>query len=303
MYVYSIMHKTLHPDMLGFIDSKPFDILVQGWCFHKEITSTVHINPLRVLIDGIVKGHTTVERPDVAKFYNNNATLCGWSFRKELTQSYKVQVYLDTLDVWETVFEEKGFTAITTIRTTEILPSFLVVDNFYEDPDYIRKFALQQTLVKHPNNHKGIRSDGVFRFPGLKERFERLLGTKIRAWEHYGTNGCFQINVAGEQAVYHSDGQTYAGVIFLTPNAPGSAGTQFFRSKDGIRKTDDSNYSDVFKGGYYDSTRFEKMDVVGNVYNRLVLFDAKLIHAADTYFGKEKEDGRLIQLFFFDLDI
>jgi hypothetical protein len=79
------------------------------------------------------------------------------------------------------------------------------------------------------------------------------------------------------------------------------AGTQFYRSKEGIRKPDARNHGEVFRGGFYDSTRFDKLDVVGNVYNRLVLFDAKLIHAADTYFGKEKEDGRLIQLFFFDV--
>ena len=57
----------------------------------------------------------------------------------------------------------------------------------------------------------------------------------------------------------------------------------------------------VFANGYLDPTEFETVDSVGNVYNRLVLFDSKCIHAATDYFGTCKENGRLFQLFFFDL--
>jgi hypothetical protein len=50
-----------------------------------------------------------------------------------------------------------------------------------------------------------------------------------------------------------------------------------------------------------DETDFEMVDRIGNVYNRLILFDAKCLHAGINYFGTNKEDGRLFQLFFFDL--
>jgi hypothetical protein len=59
----------------------------------------------------------------------------------------------------------------------------------------------------------------------------------------------------------------------------------------------------VFPTGYLDSTPFDQVDVVGNVYNRLVLFDAQLIHAAPLYFGNTLQNSRLFQLFFFDLDL
>lgn len=288
------MHKTLHNDVKGNIDSKVYDTTVRGWCFHKSMTK----NLLRVMLDEIPQDVQEVAREDVSTFYNKDLTFCGWSFERKLSQPYRLEMCVD-FD-WIPIFEETARIVVTS--TTKVLPSFLVVDNFYENPDSVRSFALQQPLSLHPKNHKGIRSDTVYRFPGLKERFETLLGTPIVNWEGYGTNGCFQVNIAGEQAVYHSDSQTYAGVIFLTPNAPGNAGTQFFRSKEtGVRKPDDTNHSTVFRGGFYDSTPFEKLDVVGNTYNRLVLFDAKMIHAADTYFGKEINDGRLIQLFFFDV--
>ena len=292
------MHKTLDPNILGRIETPRGATTVKGWAFHISGQPSL----IQVLIDDMIYTQITMERPDVIEFYKHRLPgtpiqPIGWSFKRESHESYEIRLSVN--NTWVTIFKERPLPLVTTVSAS--LPSFLVVDNFYVDPDSVRTFALQQPMTLHPNNHKGIRSDIVYRFPGLKERFETLLGTPIRGWEDYGTNGCFQVNLAGEQAVYHSDGQTYAGVIFLTPNAPGVAGTQFYRSKEGIRKPDATNHAQVFRGGFYDSTRFDKLDVVGNVYNRLVLFDAKLIHAADTYFGKEKEDGRLIQLFFFDV--
>ena len=44
--------------------------------------------------------------------------------------------------------------------------------------------------------------------------------------------------------------------------------------------------------------QYLQMDKIGNIYNRLILFDAKSIHAASEYFGNYKENGRLFQLFF-----
>jgi hypothetical protein len=44
----------------------------------------------------------------------------------------------------------------------------------------------------------------------------------------------------------------------------------------------------------------ELVGTTGNVFNRLVLFDAKCIHSANEYFGTTKENSRLFHLFFFD---
>jgi hypothetical protein len=188
------------------------------------------------------------------------------------------------------------------IRSTLNPPTFVVVDNFYEDPDYIRKFALSLTFNEHTAYHKGKRTDECYRFPDLKESFEKIINCKITNWEKYGTNGCFQTCIAGDQLVYHTDGQEYAGVLFLTPDAPPNTGTSFYRSKYTKKMyASDSDFSTVFKNGFLDSTEFDLVDTVGNVYNRLVLFDAKLIHAATCYFGNSLENGRLFQLFFFDI--
>lgn len=51
---------------------------------------------------------------------------------------------------------------------------------------------------------------------------------------------------------------------------------------------------------HLDPTPWEPVDVAGNVYNRLVIFDASNIHAASQYFGTKKENCRMWQMFFFD---
>ena len=123
----------------------------------------------------------------------------------------------------------------------------------------------------------------------------------FKNWNKYEVNGCFQYCTAENKAVYHIDEQTYAGIIYLTPNAPAQTGTSFYKSKITNRMKLHNDHDIVFENGYYDSTKFELIDTVGNVYNRLILFDSKIIHAAPVYFGNTMENGRLFQLFFFDI--
>ena len=279
------MHETLCKDIRGYMDTN-----TKGWCFHL----TEFIRPLRFKGADGIKEVSLEERLDVVKFYNNSKlAMCGWSHNET---SGELQMNIN--DEWITVFSIEQ--PVVLINTT--IPSFIVVDNFYTEPDKVREFALNQEFVPDLKKHKGKRS-AVFRFDGLKERFEGLVGRKISNWKKYGTNGCFQYCIAEDLAVYHKDSQQYAGVLFLTPDAPIQSGTQFFRSRHTRKmKVSTDEHSLVFRNGFYDSTEFESVDTVGNVYNRLVLFDANLIHAAPVYFGNTKENGRLFQLFFFDLE-
>ena len=53
--------------------------------------------------------------------------------------------------------------------------------------------------------------------------------------------------------------------------------------------------------GYEMNGRFQShKDQVGNVFNRCVIWDAGLLHAAPTYFGWDVASSRLSQVFFFD---
>jgi len=198
----------------------------------------------------------------------------------------------------------------------ELDTNLIVVDNFYEDPIGVRNFALSRDTFKfHPQWHKGRRTEENFRPAQVKNAIEKLLGKKIAGWETNGANGVFQYCTAEDALVYHVDTQSYAAVVYLTPDAPPESGTTFFRSKINKLREEPSNevatllnknkhqiINEIFQRGFYDKTQFEVVDVVGNVFNRLVIWDAKLIHAASEYFGTNAKDSRLFHMFFFDVD-
>jgi glycosyltransferase involved in cell wall biosynthesis len=181
-------------------------------------------------------------------------------------------------------------------------PRLFVVDNFYSDPDAVRNFAL--TSVEYQKDlrwYKGLRSTKPYRQDGMKEAFEKIIGEKINNFEEHGFNGCFQLMMADDPQVYHYDNQKWAAMIYLTPNAPIESGTRLHRSNiNGSRHSSDLNVDESFSYGFYDSTKFDVLDSVGNIYNRLIIMDAQCLHSAGPYFGNTKETGRLTHLFFFD---
>ena len=183
-------------------------------------------------------------------------------------------------------------------------PRLWIVDDFYEDPHAVRRFALSQTFEEGGigRGYIGRRTAERFLFPGIRERFEEIMGRPITEWESHGMNGRFQLAWAGEPLVYHCDSQRFAGMLFLTPGAPFQTGTTMYANKKTRARTfDDPGWDDAWKGGnHLDRTPFEPVDVAGNVFNRLVIFDGSCIHSASEYFGQDRDDGRLWHMFFFD---
>jgi len=182
-----------------------------------------------------------------------------------------------------------------------------IIDNFYEDPYSVRKYALEQEFFDD-EGYVGKRTRTTHFFPGIKETFEDIIGDKITAWEEYGMNGRFQNNVAGERLVWHCDHQRWAAMVYLTPGAPPSCGTSTFMHKETrIHHNDQMTWGQDGTGykvfpakTWCDGTPYEKVDTFGNIFNRLVIFDGGAIHAANEYFGSDLEDSRLWHMFFFD---
>lgn len=175
-----------------------------------------------------------------------------------------------------------------------------VVDNFYSDPYAVRNFALQQNFLEDQRFYKGKRTQTQYFVPGTKKVFEDIISQKVNVWDEYAMNGVFQTCNAEDLLVYHTDTQQWAGMIYLTPNAPFECGTSFYAHKETKKRHQDEGIGDCFSGGFYDSTKFELVDTVGNVFNRLVIFNGKCIHSATKYFGQTLEDSRLFHMFFFD---
>jgi hypothetical protein len=184
-------------------------------------------------------------------------------------------------------------------------PNIVVVDDFLPNPDRIRELALRQTYVADDQLYKGRRSDQQF----LNESgpnaatFGQLLQREITDWTRHGMSGRFQWCIPTDPLVFHADGQTHAGTIYLTPKAPPEAGLSLWRSKitGAYRPVDDPGIrARTFDGNLLDPTKWELVDRIGNKYNRLVLWDGNLIHSASCYFGTELANARLFWMFFFD---
>ena len=194
-------------------------------------------------------------------------------------------------------------------------PRMWVVENFYSDPYAVRDFALQQ--IYFPGEGAvGHRTRKQFIFEGVKERFENIMQKKIldhteegHGFFDGGINGRFQTCHAGTPLVYHCDAQQFAGMVYLTPEAPPECGTSFFKHKqEGVRHNSEIDWANdqgsrVFNHNtFLDKTPYELVDKIGNVFNRLVIFDGGLIHSASEYFGWDIQTGRLFHMFFFDVE-
>lgn len=323
------MHETLTDNIIGYVDEcKLIDssesYKLSGWCgsHNDEVTSV----RLCYKIDGNFTEDNNasiafnIPRADVANFYSNNELLnTGFEITFQKNNSvndYIIQVlvfdkWCDFLSVSDLINEsivEKFDFAIK----QDASPEFLVVDNFYDDPDAVRNFALKQKFNADENYHKGSRTIERFLCDKTHKKFESLLNKKIPDWYAHGVNGVFQYCTSEDALVYHYDSQTYAATIYLTPDAPSQCGTSFFRSNNNkltkvsdeelerLGKSESEISQEIFNTGFYDKTNLELIDVVGNIYNRLVIWDAKLIHAASEYFGNDKTNSRLFHLFFFD---
>jgi hypothetical protein len=191
--------------------------------------------------------------------------------------------------------------------------NIIVIDNFYENPFEVREFALEQRDDYQPNDyHPGIRSSS-FATEKHREMINNIVepfSGKINKFniskdKSSNSNGTFQLNVSEDRKSWiHIDtGDTnWAGIIYLTPNAPLSGGTGFFKHKDGNLTNCDKSIlqnDNKVKQNRYDNTQWELVNSIGNVFNRLILFRSNQYHMSLDYFGNDFEDGRLIQLFFF----
>lgn len=204
---------------------------------------------------------------------------------------------------------------------TRAVPHLLAVDNFFDDPDEIRAIALAQEYREDLHRYKGLRSTHRFLWPHLREEFGRLLGTPVTEWLNLDMNGRFQQTSYQDPLVWHHDLQSYAAAVYLTPDAPPQSGTSFWRDRThGCRRRPDhplerkrlvsdqsvaKAHSVVYdEHNLLHADNWELIESVAGLYNRLVIWDASLIHSATTYdhfSANGTAPTRLVQLFFFDI--
>jgi hypothetical protein len=194
-----------------------------------------------------------------------------------------------------------------------------VISDFYTNPDEIRKYALAQ---KYTYCHE--MKDIGYVFPGSRTKelrdlsqslYEKICKKLISVFhipEHdvmrWQINTSFQI-VEGEyeSGLIHQDQNTvFAGVLYLTPDAPLNSGTSLFKKNTSydeelywkLVKENDERFKrkEPIDFGYH--SMFDEVVRVNNVYNTLILFEGDIHHCANQFFGQTKQDSRLAQVFF-----
>jgi hypothetical protein len=177
-----------------------------------------------------------------------------------------------------------------------------IVDGFYDNPDEVRAFALAQDFNVKGNfpgaRTKSFNNDSVFSV------LQSIVGPHAGKINYFPEdyNGAYQITTARDRSWIHADnGTKWAGVVYLTPNAPLSSGTGFFKHKaSGLTWSADGKGD--WNDDSQDMTKWELTSSVGNLYNRLILYRGKQFHSSLDYFGNSLENGRLFQTFFFSTE-
>jgi hypothetical protein len=194
-------------------------------------------------------------------------------------------------------------------KPKSIYCNLMVIDNFYTNAMETRNYMLTQEFVVR-GNYPGQRTVS-FANQELKNMIEGYIqhfAGKIIDWPEGGDtyNGSYQYTTSRDRSWIHTDAyNNWAGVLYLTPNAPVSSGTGIYRFKDGTRFEEEKkirNNVKIIDEFSQDYTKWELVDQVGNIFNRLILFNSKQFHASQDYFGTNKEDGRLFQVFFFSTE-
>lgn len=199
---------------------------------------------------------------------------------------------------------------------------FIIVDDFYKDPDSVREIALAESKENSTQgNYAGVMTDARYFNEQHFEMFSHLCGFPIK----FGTQftGKFRFTKEGElgtQDIHFDagDGNTiWAGVVYLTPNNDGTEGTIFWKHKEtgledipmtleGIQQYGWNGIDDLKVFLETDGVEHSKWDKVLTIpyrYNRLVLFRPWKFHSPGAGFGDTIETARLVQLFFFSPDI
>jgi hypothetical protein len=202
----------------------------------------------------------------------------------------------------------------------------IVVDNFYEDPDAVRQFALgleyeayrpawfssALEIRDNPLKGRGVR----LAHAAIRERLSAIVHDEAdeASWDSSGDgwNGAFHYKVdpgfkrrvapvLGSQIHNHVGRDEdvrpggWSGLVYLNPHAPASGGTTIWKHRPtGRCWAIDSQYSRQWDD-------FEPVLEVENRYNRLILFYASIYHLAAIGWGDNRHNARMFQTFFWNV--
>ncbi len=195
----------------------------------------------------------------------------------------------------------------------------IIVDDFYSKPEAVRAFALRARYADiSPTDYPGFASKETIDSRGIGERFAQLIGSPLNIDLSRFTWGGFRFITAesGKKPKVHADTAVdWAGMVYLTPDAPVSAGTAFYRHRaTGLdtpptdRQARAWDYADaaefddkVIRADKGELSKWEQIAHIAPVFNRLILFrGGEFYHAPLGGCGDSSGTARLTHIFFFN---
>ena len=180
--------------------------------------------------------------------------------------------------------------------------NYIIKDNFFDKPDSIREFALNQKFYTKENHPQLARdSIGIDEFPGhrtdffndIKSEFFNEVHNKLipevsklendnvyYKYKNFNLQLSFSYTSKGVKSFKHTDDilegykVRYGGLIYLYPDPPKKSGTTLYLNE--------TTYLD-------------------NIYNRLVLYNSNIKHEPTDNFGTDINNSRLVFTIFYDM--
>jgi hypothetical protein len=201
-------------------------------------------------------------------------------------------------------------------RKHKFLPT-KIIDNFFDVPSLWRTLALSQEYkLASDSTYPGSRTQFLNQIDqGAFEDFAKRLLVHLpmfKGFEQLWANFHLIDETYGNGWVHDDDPTlSVSGLIYLNPEPAPNSGTTIYKDQIAV---DADRYSDFFHkdvlhanederaalARYREEQRatFRPTMTIENVYNRCILFDPKVCHAPNNFFGKTKEDSRLTLVFF-----
>lgn len=197
-------------------------------------------------------------------------------------------------------------------------PTFITIDDFYEDPYKVREYALTceydgDKVSGNYNNGNapwpGKMSKKPYLVPGLDLNVSKML--KRNVIQHLGKDsGKFRISKLGDTSnnLVHADDSLnnyplYAGVVYLNPDVIDTEGTIFYKHKPSNERvlTSKDEYKRIVANGEDKDISYWQRELVSYVtWNRLIIYPGHMFHGIGPLFGSTDESARLVQVFFWE---
>ncbi|MBU0724173.1 MAG: 2OG-Fe(II) oxygenase family protein [Alphaproteobacteria bacterium] len=200
-----------------------------------------------------------------------------------------------------------------------MLLNTIIIDDFYQNPMEVRREALALTYPQPEGTvyYSGRNSRESMLPPETDRLFSTIVHEPVVGNRRMAHGRC-RLALGGDPrpAEIHVDPNcVWAGIVYLTLPDYCQGGTEFFRNKEfGTERApvsdeearklygmpDRTTAVDTILGkDGRDLTKWDKILTLPMKFNRCVLFRPWLWHTSGPEFGTGPEDGRLIQLLFF----